>query len=66
MTKQTIKRYAISSLVTFSTGFSIIFLSQIDNITMQSFQDGGFVGIVFVSVRAGVKALLEYFINKQK
>ena len=66
MTKQTMKRYVISSLVTFLTGFSIVLLGEIDNITLESFKDGSIIGVAFACARAGVKAVLEYFINIRK
>jgi len=53
------KRYAISSAITFLAGFLIAFYPEIGNITLGSFKDGSFVGIVFVCFRAGVKALVE-------
>lgn len=57
-----LKRYLISSLVTFATGFAMVFVSQIDNISMASLTDGSIVGLLFVAVRAGIKGLLELFI----
>jgi O-antigen/teichoic acid export membrane protein len=62
ITKQTVKRYAISSVLTFAVGFAIVFVSEIDTITLESFKSGTFVGILFASVRAGIKAILELLI----
>lgn len=56
------KRHIISALVTFVTAFSIYFLTVIDGVTTASFTDGTLIALVFVGVRAGVKALLEYII----
>lgn len=53
------KRYVISSVITFLAGFLIAFYPEIDNITLGSFKDGSFMGIVFVCFRAGVKAVVE-------
>ena len=66
MSKTTIKRYIISSLITFLTGVALVLLAQWDSITLASFKDGSMVGIVFIAVRAGVKALLEYLLSLKK
>ena len=66
MTKTTLKRYAVSSALTFLTCFSLVILVDIDNITMDSFKDGSFAGLLFVAVRAGIKGLLELFVSSQK
>lgn len=55
----TLKRYLVSGLVSFITGFAMILVAQIDNITMESFKDGSIVGILFLAVRTGVKGILE-------
>lgn len=60
--KETTKRYLISSGVTFITTFCVVLLANIDNITIESFKDGAFVGIMFTALRAGVKGLLEWFL----
>lgn len=59
----TTKRYIISSLITFLTGVGIVLLSQWDSITLESFRDGSILGVGFVAVRAGVKALIEYLLS---
>jgi hypothetical protein len=59
---KTIKRYIISSLITFLAGFCSIILVNIDNITLDSFKDGTLVGVIFLAVRAGVKGLIEWFL----
>jgi O-antigen/teichoic acid export membrane protein len=56
------KRYAVSSVITFLTGFLIAFAPQIDSITLASFGDGSLLGIIFVAIRAGVKAMVEVII----
>ena len=60
---QTVKKYLISSLVTFLGGAALVLVTQIDNITLESFRDGSVVGTLFIVVRAGVKALVEWFIR---
>jgi hypothetical protein len=64
--KATTKRYLISSLVTFFTGVGVVLLSQWDSISLQAFKDGTIVGVVFVAVRAGFKALIEYLLSISK
>jgi hypothetical protein len=56
------KRWALSTLVTFLTGFCMVLVAQIDQITLASFADGTFVGIVFAAVRAGVKGVMELYL----
>lgn len=62
MSKKT-KKYLISSLITFLTGVALVLLSNWDGITLLSFKDGTIVGIVFVAIRAGFKALIEYLLT---
>lgn len=51
-----------SALITFFVSFAIVMVAQIDTFTTESFIDGTVVGVLFVAVRAGVKALLELFL----
>ena len=55
-------RYLVSSLLTFAAGFAIIFVMEIDNLTIGSIKDGAFVGAIFAGIRGGIKLLLESFI----
>ncbi len=57
--KKNWKRYLWSSLITFIAGFLLVFVPQMESITLESFKDGSFNGLVFLAVRAGLKALLE-------
>lgn len=57
-----VKRWLISTGVTFAAGFAIALLSQIDSISLSSLRDGALVGVVFAGIRAGVKAVLEAFV----
>lgn len=61
-TKDNIKRWIISSGVTFLTAFSTVLLLQWDSVTLDSLKDGSLVGIAFTATRAGVKGLLESFL----
>jgi hypothetical protein len=56
------KRWALSTIVTFLTGFCMVLVAQIDQITPASFADGTVVGIVFAAARAGVKAVIEWYL----
>lgn len=58
------KKYLISSLVTFLTGFGLTFLAQIDSITLSSFKDGTLVALIFVACRAAIKALIEWCLSE--
>jgi len=60
--KKNWKRYLVSSIISFLVGFAIVFVSEIDTLTLESFKDGGLAGLLFMAVRAGFKALLEGFI----
>ena len=59
MTKTAIKRYVVSSLVTFVTAVCIVLLAEVDGLSLSSLKDGTIVGIGFVAIRAGIKAVLE-------
>ena len=56
------KRYIISSLVTFLSAFALYFVTVIDTINIENITDGALLSLVFVGIRAGIKAVLEVFI----
>lgn len=56
------KRYLWSSLVTFLAGFSISLLPEIDSISLESLRSGAVLGMLFIPVRAGIKAVLEIIV----
>ena len=58
------KRYLISSAVTFFAGFAGIILLNLDAITLESFNNGIFVGILLAALRGGIKAVVEFFVAK--
>jgi hypothetical protein len=60
---ENLNKYLVSSGITFLASVVMVLLSQWDNITLSSFMDGSIVGIVFVAIRAGVKALFEDFLK---
>lgn len=57
-----VKRWLVSTLLTFLTGAAIVVIPELDNITLEALQAGAWVGIVFAGVRAGLKAALEAWI----
>jgi len=59
---ETFKRYALSTIVTFLTGFCMVLVLEIDNITLEAFGNGAIVGIVFAAARAGIKGVIEAFL----
>ena len=61
----TFKRHLISAIVTFVAAFAIVVVPQIDTVTVDNLTDGTLVGLIFVGVRAGLKALLEMLIPKK-
>ena len=60
---KTLKRYIVSSLVTFATAFATVVLASIDSITLETIKTGAVVSVLFVALRAGVKALLESLVQ---
>lgn len=61
--KDIFKRYAISSFITFVTGFALV-LTTDPNFNAQSFSNGAIIGVLIAAIRAGVKAVVEYFVVK--
>jgi hypothetical protein len=59
------KRYLISAGLSFVTGFALVMVTEIDNVTLESFRDGTLVAVVFAAVRSGLKALLELYLTKE-
>ena len=56
MTKQTLKRYAISSGVTFLSTFLLVVGT---GLSVEVIDDGAILGLLVVAVRMGVKAAVE-------
>jgi hypothetical protein len=58
--KDTTKRYLISSGVSFIAGFALAVAPLLDdNLTLEAVKEGAIIGVLFVGIRAGFKALLE-------
>ena len=66
MNQEVIKRYLISTAVTFTAGFAIALIPNLDNITLENIGTGALAGVVFAALRAGVKAVLEGFVSWYK
>lgn len=62
MNKKVLKDYAISSMITFFTGFLAVVLMQIDSFSLDTLTSGALLGLIASACRAGVKALIEHII----
>jgi len=60
--KQNTKRWIISTILTFLGGFIPVLLGEMDSITLETFRNGSYLGIIFIASRQGIKAILEAFI----
>ena len=60
--KQDIKRYLISSGITFLAVFLLTILPYLSEVTWESLETGAFLSLVIAAVRAGVKAGVEILI----
>lgn len=58
--KETIKRWLISSSITFLAAFAATFATELKSISLEGLETSAIVGVVFTAVRAGVKALVEF------
>lgn len=57
---QNLKKYIVSSIITFVTTFAIAVVPIIDSLTLENVKTGALLALVFTGVRAGVKAVFEY------
>ena len=64
MKHQKLKHYAISSLITFMTGFLTALIPMLDKLNFLSFETSILIGLFLVAIRAGFKALLEGWLKK--
>ena len=62
--KDTLKRYVVSSLLTFASGFIIAISSNIESITQDNIENGVLVGVLMTAIRAGIKFALEASASK--
>jgi hypothetical protein len=56
------KRYVLSSLVTFISAFALAIYPMLDDLSLNNFTQATAVGLLFVGIRAGVKALIEFLV----
>lgn len=61
--KEILKDYAVSSFITFIAAFALVIATD-PSFNVQSFSDGAIVGVLLAALRAGVKAVVEYFVVK--
>ena len=58
-----LKEHLKSFLITFLVAVAMVLVANIDNITLATFENGAVYGVLFASLRAGVKAVLELVIS---
>jgi len=63
MSKNT-KKWLVSSVVTFFTAFGIAILPLIDTLSYDTLETSAVFALIFVGLRAGIKALIEWFVSK--
>jgi len=56
------KKYIVSSIVTFITGFALVLVANIDSLSLESLKAGALTGLLFTAIRAGIKAVAEWFL----
>ena len=61
-----LKRHLISASNTFLAGFAAELLVNFNNITFETLADGSIYAMLFVALRAGIKAILEGFLLRNK
>lgn len=61
--KKNWKRYAWSSLITFITAFLIVVAPEINKLSIADLSNGTLIGLGFIAIRAGVKALVEFLLS---
>jgi len=57
------KKWLISCVNTFLSGFVLAMLPVVDTLTLVDFRNGVVVGLLFVGVRAGIKAIMEAYLK---
>lgn len=62
MNKEELKRYLVSSLVTFLAVFLLTILPFVSEVTWESLKTGAFLGLIITAARAAVKAAVEVII----
>jgi hypothetical protein len=60
---ETVKRYFLSTLITFLAGVAIAVVPELDTLSLQDVEQGALIGLLFSGVRLGVKMTLEFFLE---
>lgn len=60
------KRHLISAGISFVTGFLLAVGPQLDSLTLESLKMGAGLGLLFVGVRGGIKALYELVLANER
>lgn len=60
---KTLKLHIISGIISFLSGFAVVFLANIDSLSVASLENGALISLLFVAVRMGVKYLLQDFLT---
>jgi len=61
---KTVKRYLISSGVTFVTGFLVAIVPLLEDLSPELFTASVVIGIILAGARAGIKAVSEYLLRQ--
>lgn len=64
--KENWKRYLWSTGVTFTSGALAVILAELDKFSLETVQTGVLVGVGLSAIRAGIKAVIELFLGRQK
>lgn len=59
-----VKRYLVSSGISFITAFAIAILPHIDSLTLENIGTGAGIAVLFAGLRAGVKVIVEGIASK--
>ena len=62
MDKELLKRYAISTLLTFFAGFAFVIVAGVDNFSVEGAKSGALIGLLLAATRAGLKVALESYL----
>lgn len=61
--KENWRRYVVSSIVTFLSGFCVAIVPVLETLDMSDLKTSAIVGLILVGIRGGVKLLMEAFIG---
>lgn len=61
-----LKKELKSFIISFFVAFLLVVYEQLNSLTVETFKNGAYLGLLFGAVRAGVKAVIELFLIKFK